>query len=68
MMKKDIAALVERVACKTCMKEIPTSEANIAEASDYVAHFCGVTCYDKWRKQPGALPLQGGTVIKPMPT
>jgi hypothetical protein len=61
MMKKNTAPLVERVACKMCMKEIPKSEANIAEATDYVAHFCGVACYDKWRKQPGALPLPDGS-------
>lgn len=60
MMKKDIAALVKLVACKTCMKEIPISEAHIAEASDYVAHFCGVTCYDKWKNQPAGWPLTHG--------
>ncbi len=68
MMKKDTAALVERVACQTCMKEIPISEAKIAEASDYVAHFCGVACYDKWRKQTGGLPLQDGADIDTIPS
>jgi hypothetical protein len=34
------------------MKEIPLSEAGVPEAIDYVGHFCGVRCYDKWRKQP----------------
>jgi hypothetical protein len=33
------------------MKEIPISEAVVPEATDCVAHFCGVQCYDKWRKQ-----------------
>jgi hypothetical protein len=33
------------------MKEIPISEAVVPEAIDYVAHFCGVQCYYKWRKQ-----------------
>lgn len=42
----------EHVTCKMCMKEIPISEAIVPEATDYVAHFCGVECYDKWRKQP----------------
>jgi hypothetical protein len=36
------------------MKKIPVSAAIVPEASDYVAHFCGVACYDKWRKQPGS--------------
>lgn len=38
----------ELVQCDVCLKEIPTSEAQNAEASDYVAHFCGLDCYDKW--------------------
>jgi hypothetical protein len=41
------------VACTICMKEVPISEAVIPEATDYVTHFCGVECYDKWRRQPG---------------
>jgi len=41
----------EHVKCDVCMKEIPASEAKNAEASDYVAHFCGLDCYDKWQKQ-----------------
>ncbi len=39
------------VQCKVCLKEIPASEAKNAEASDYVSHFCGLECYEKWRKQ-----------------
>lgn len=41
----------EHVNCDICMKEIPASEAKNAEASDYVAHFCGLDCYDKWKKK-----------------
>lgn len=39
------------VPCKECMKEIPLSEAKVDEASDYVAYFCGLDCYDKWRNE-----------------
>ena len=39
------------VACEICLKEIPVSEASSCEASDYVVHFCGLDCYEKWRKQ-----------------
>jgi hypothetical protein len=39
------------VACAVCMKEIPLSEAIVPEAKDYVAHFCGQDCYEKWRQQ-----------------
>ena len=37
------------VTCQECMKEIPRSEAKVDEVSDYVAYFCGLDCYDKWR-------------------
>ncbi|MDD3449714.1 MAG: DUF3330 domain-containing protein [Gammaproteobacteria bacterium] len=37
------------VSCEVCMKEIPVSEAKTAEAVDYVAHFCGLQCFEKWR-------------------
>jgi len=39
------------VQCGVCLKEIPTSEAKSAEASDYVAHFCGLDCYERWMKK-----------------
>lgn len=43
-----------KVACTICLKEVPTSEAKSDEASDYVRHFCGLDCYDKWRKKAEA--------------
>ena len=39
----------ELVECEICLKEIPASEARNEEASDYVLHFCGLECFDKWR-------------------
>lgn len=39
------------VACEVCLKEIPVSESSSCEASDYVAYFCGLDCYEIWRKQ-----------------
>ena len=41
----------EKVACDVCLKEIPISEAMSEEATDYVAHFCGLDCYTKWKEQ-----------------
>ena len=38
-----------RVACEICLKEVPRSEAAIAEARDYGAYFCGLECYEKWK-------------------
>lgn len=42
---------LEQIACDICMKEVPISEATVAEATDYVVHFCGLDCYQKWRSQ-----------------
>jgi len=38
----------EMVKCEVCLTEIPASEAKSAEAYDYIAHFCGLDCYQKW--------------------
>ena len=41
----------EKIACSVCLKEVPISEAKSEEATDYVVHFCGLECYEKWRDQ-----------------
>ena len=51
MAEEDTPQKSEEVACSVCMKEIPASEAKSEEAADYVAHFCGLDCYDKWKQQ-----------------
>lgn len=38
------------VPCSVCQHEIPWSTAAWREGSDYVAYFCGLDCYDRWRK------------------
>jgi len=40
----------ELVECEVCLKEIPTSEAKCDEVNDYVLYFCGLECFDKWRR------------------
>ncbi len=49
---------VERVACATCLKEVPRSEATVPEATEYVLYFCGLDCYAQWKKlcDEGAQP------------
>lgn len=39
----------ETVACQICLKEIPKSVAESAEAVEYVYYFCGPECYTEWR-------------------
>ena len=51
MTKDDKQIDVELVACDVCLKEVPKSEAVVPEAIDYVAHFCGLNCYEKWKSQ-----------------
>lgn len=48
----------ERVSCEVCLKLVPKSEAASAEARDYVAYFCGLDCYEKWRRE---LPTEPAT-------
>ncbi|MFB0936098.1 MAG: DUF3330 domain-containing protein [Propionivibrio sp.] len=52
---------VEPLVCETCLKEIPATEAVAPEAVDYVVHFCGLDCYEKWKKsQPSGPKDKGG--------
>lgn len=39
----------QSVSCDVCFKLVPKSEAVTAEARDYIACFCGVNCYERWR-------------------
>ncbi|MDH5518182.1 MAG: DUF3330 domain-containing protein [Gammaproteobacteria bacterium] len=39
----------EQVKCEVCLKEIPAAEAAHSETEDYVAHFCGLECYQQWQ-------------------
>lgn len=51
MKNQDKPIELEPVACEVCQKEVPISEAIIPEATDYVVHFCGLDCYQKWKAQ-----------------
>ena len=51
MNDKDKSAETETVPCEVCLKEIPRSEAKTSEVDDYVLHFCGINCYDKWHRK-----------------
>lgn len=39
------------VACEVCLREVPLSEATIAEATDYFTYFCGLECYEQWKRR-----------------
>ncbi|HET7527316.1 MAG TPA: DUF3330 domain-containing protein [Burkholderiaceae bacterium] len=40
------------VTCDVCLREVPRSEAIVPEAADYVAYFCGLECFEKWKNPP----------------
>ncbi len=44
-------AVTEIIPCDVCHREIPASAAMTFEAEDYVAHFCGLDCYSKWKQR-----------------
>lgn len=49
--EKPVPEEPNNVACSVCLTEIPESVAVSAEANDYTQHFCGITCYTKWRDE-----------------
>jgi hypothetical protein len=52
---EDLRESASHLTCSVCHREIPVSAAVWRESSDYVAHFCGLECYDQWRNQrPGS--------------
>jgi hypothetical protein len=51
----------EHVACAVCLKEVPKSEAMVAEAADYMLYFCGLECFAKWKDGDERSGQQGGT-------
>ena len=42
---------LDKVACDTCLTEIPKSVAMSSEADEYTQYFCGTECYTKWRSE-----------------
>jgi len=47
-MSKKEHSLDELIQCEVCLKEVPASDAESSETADYVAHFCGLECYQQW--------------------
>jgi hypothetical protein len=43
--------------CDICLEEIPVSELTSDEARDYVAHYYGLACYQRWSESAAPAPL-----------
>ncbi len=39
------------LTCDFCLTDLPHSDAIREEGKDYVAHFCGLTCFEAWRRR-----------------
>ena len=39
----------ETLSCEVCLIEIPADLAKNFETPDYVHHFCGLDCLERWR-------------------
>lgn len=46
----------EHLSCDVCLKEIPANVALTREGPDYIIHFCGTGCLDRWEKENHNLP------------
>ena len=46
----DVPGYEGQVSCEFCHKVIPPSEAYQPEGVEYVTYFCGLECYESWRK------------------
>lgn len=55
------SAPAEQIPCEVCLKEVPKSEAAVAEAADYFVYFCGLECFEKWKAEDGKSKPPGGT-------
>ncbi|TCV86718.1 DUF3330 domain-containing protein [Sulfurirhabdus autotrophica] len=47
----DSDEVCEVLSCEVCLIEVPADISASFEGPDYVHHFCGLDCLDKWRKQ-----------------
>jgi hypothetical protein len=48
----------EKVSCALCRRQVPAEEALQQEGEDYLLWFCGLECYNSWKrdKDSGAEP------------
>ncbi len=47
------------LSCEICLSEIPASVAHSLEGPDYVHHFCGLECYERWQQALSAASNTG---------
>lgn len=50
LMKRRDFSDQESVSCEVCEREVPGDEAKSVEGRDTVWYFCGLDCYEEWRR------------------
>ena len=50
MTDKSLPVEPETIACDVCLKDIPKNVGQSMEGGDYIHHFCGLECYNKWQE------------------
>ena len=50
-MLKDVISPEKVIECEICLREIPQSVNQNAEADEYVSGYCGLDCYQIWKSQ-----------------
>lgn len=53
------------VSCEVCLRQIPKSEAKSREGREYTLYFCGLECYEKWRRNGGVPEAQEEQPVAP---
>lgn len=46
-------ATEHKLTCTECCSQLSPTGTISVEADDYVYHFCGAACYDKWHNRTG---------------
>lgn len=41
------------LTCDFCLQDLPAKDSIREEGEDYVAHFCGLACFEAWQKRHG---------------
>jgi hypothetical protein len=41
----------EPVSCSVCRRQLPAEEALQHEGEDYMLWFCGLECYNSWKRE-----------------
>ena len=47
------------IDCEVCLTQIPADSSANMESEEYVYHFCGIHCYEEWKRRNAAQTAVG---------